>query len=294
MKNNDLNLDLILTEKLIINATTQRWDNFYSFYKHMHPTIEFFYIIQGTLNVNISNHIVTCSENDFLLIPPNVVHTLYLTTKAPCVFKLVHFSTDILSQLSLEKALGSSIDIISALNSCYTLYYKTSNNPQIHYLVSEIVSEYNKTNIFSNSSSNLYLIQLLLHILDSSKINFSKSVSANSNQNLYINKTLTYIKQNYNTKFLISDLADSLHISSRYLSKIFYEHMNMTLLSYINVYRMNQAIELMQNTDLTLTEIALKIGMNDSQHFSKLFHSIIGSTPFQYRKELKLQTKTSL
>ena len=62
--------------------------------------------------------------------------------------------------------------------------------------------------------------------------------------------------------------------------------MNLTILNYINLYRINQAIELMPDAGLTLTNIAALIGLKDSQHFSKLFRSIIGLPPNQYRKLL--------
>ena len=60
--------------------------------------------------------------------------------------------------------------------------------------------------------------------------------------------------------------------------------MNVSLGNYINIYRINRAIFLMEHTDLTLTEIAGKVGIKDSQHFSKLFFQIIGMTPSNYRK----------
>lgn len=85
---------------------------------------------------------------------------------------------------------------------------------------------------------------------------------------------------------MIQDIADHLNISARYLSKVFFQHMNLTILNYINIYRMNQAIDLMLNTDLTLTHIASQIGLKDSQHFSRLFRNIIGISPNRYRKLL--------
>lgn len=60
--------------------------------------------------------------------------------------------------------------------------------------------------------------------------------------------------------------------------------MNLTLANYINIYRINQAIQLMSTTDMSLVDIALSIGLNDAQHFSKLFYKIINMTPGKYRK----------
>ena len=42
----------------------------------------------------------------------------------------------------------------------------------------------------------------------------------------------------------------------------------------------------MQNTSLTLTEIALQVGFNDSQHYSKVFMNVINATPSHYRKAI--------
>ena len=103
-------------------------------------------------------------------------------------------------------------------------------------------------------------------------------------QNSYVAYALNYIHDHYTTKILQEDIAIQLQISVRYLSKIFKSYMGVTLSNYINIYRINCSIELMQNTNLTLTEIALQVGFKDSQHYSKVFMNIINETPSQYRK----------
>lgn len=82
------------------------------------------------------------------------------------------------------------------------------------------------------------------------------------------------------------NLAQQLQISVRYLSKLFKSYMGVTLSNYINIYRINRSIQLMQTTSLTLTEIALQVGFTDSQHYSKVFKNIINEAPSQYRKAI--------
>ena len=60
--------------------------------------------------------------------------------------------------------------------------------------------------------------------------------------------------------------------------------MTITLSNYINIYRINKSIDLMQDTDKSLTEIAQMVGLKDSQHYSKLFMTVIGESPSSYRK----------
>lgn len=140
--------------------------------------------------------------------------------------------------------------------------------------------------MFSRPQMNLLMSELLIHLLQLSDKDFSSYTQKYSAQNMYVMSALQYIEQNYADKIEVGDIADQLHISSRYLNKLFQKHTNMTLLNYINVFRMNQAILLMTDPQLTLTEIASRVGMNDSQHFSKLFKSVIGSSPSLFWKTL--------
>ena len=151
--------------------------------------------------------------------------------------------------------------------------------------IQKIITAFQKGTSFSYTYSNLCLTALLLHCIEiSGKKLCYYSQSQHTGQNEYISFTIKYIQQNYTSKIQIKDISDKLGISSRYLSKIFLDHMGMTLLNYINTYRMNQAIRLIADTDMTMTEIADHIGMNDSQHFSKLFKKEFSLSPTEYRK----------
>ena len=98
---------------------------------------------------------------------------------------------------------------------------------------------------------------------------------------------MNYIQTHYATKILQEDIAQQLHISVRYLSKLFKSYMGVTLSNYINIYRINRSIELMQDTNLTLTEIALQVGFKDSQHYSQsLWEALFNATPSQIQENV--------
>lgn len=278
--------DIILTEDIIQSATIQERSDFYTFAKHIHENIELYQIAEGTCKMEIGNQLIKCEKDDFILILPNIAHSFFLTEKGNCRFKHIHFSPKAFSKISLEKITGCPMDFLTSLTfSCdYFLHMKADET--ISYLFQKIVTVFRTGTSFSASYSNLYLAELLLHIIEISEKDLSSYSKKHSEQNDYVSFALKYIQENYKEKIVIKDISDKLNISPSYLSKIFFNHMNMTLLSYINTYRMNQAVTLIANTDMTMTEIADKIGMNDSQHFSKLFKSTIGSTPCQYRKIL--------
>lgn len=278
-----------LCESSISGAAVQHRKNHYHFAKHLHTSIEMYLIKSGVCFMTIGDTTIECTKNDFVMILPNVVHSFYLTDEAECSFYHIHFSPEILSHITLEK--GSSINLMHSLLFCCTPFHKQTATKEMTELFLAIIDLYNTNREpIASANINLYILQLILIILHSCESS-TDGHSLVKTQSNYISFTLNYIEQHYMDKILIPDIAKKLNISSRYLSKLFSQYMNLSLANYINVYRINRAIELMDTTNLTFTEISGMIGLKDSQHFSKLFFHIIGTTPSQYKKFMLKQNK---
>ncbi len=54
-------------------------------------------------------------------------------------------------------------------------------------------------------------------------------------------------------------------------------------MQYITLLRIGKAKEMLWNTDKSITEIAMSIGFNSSQYFSRVFKNYVGVTPGEYR-----------
>lgn len=275
-----------ITEESIISAVLQYRDEYYKFGKHIHNTFEVYHFLSGECEMDIGSKIVDCVKGDFVLIMPNTVHSFYLKDKNPCTFNHIHFSPALFERIFLNSPDGYDISLVSALVFKNNSYYMAEADEKLGTLVSDIIEKFASDTPLSKAFINIYLTEMLLHILEMSGYNHTLSKHSDSKKE-YVFFALSYIHENYTSKILIDDIASSLNISSRYLSKIFFEQMNITILTYINTYRINQSIDLMINTTLSLTEIADRIGLKDSQHFSKLFRNIMGITPNKYRKMVK-------
>ena len=104
----------------------------------------------------------------------------------------------------------------------------------------------------------------------------------------YIIKEITdYIKYNYNEKLMINDLAQKFFLNQSYLSGLFKEETGKPFTSYLVECRLKKAVELLETTDLSSSEISARVGYEDYFHFSKLFKKHIGMSPANYRKSLK-------
>jgi len=100
-----------------------------------------------------------------------------------------------------------------------------------------------------------------------------------------VERVLVFLRENYDQDVEFTQIADSFHISSAYLSKIFKDQVGMTPSRYRNEYRINVAKELLVKTELPLRTIAEKAGFTDQFYFSKIFKKLTGQSPAQFREE---------
>ena len=99
-----------------------------------------------------------------------------------------------------------------------------------------------------------------------------------------VQKVRDYVATSYTTPFSREDIADVLGVSSAYVSRIFRRSTGMALWDYVNHYRVDRACELLERTDMTVTEVAFAVGYNDPAYFSRVFRTETGKSPLQYRK----------
>ncbi len=117
-------------------------------------------------------------------------------------------------------------------------------------------------------------LQQLLNLLDSSNL-FTQKCSAT---------IMNYIKQNYTHKITLEDLAEHMHFSPAYISRIFHKETGTTLNSYINRYRIDKAKDLLENSHLPIKQIAVMVGFGNISHFNRVFKEITGKVPAEARK----------
>jgi AraC-like DNA-binding protein len=80
------------------------------------------------------------------------------------------------------------------------------------------------------------------------------------------------------------EIAGHVGISADYLTDCFRQELGITPVTYLNRYRLRQARELLENTDLKITQIALAVGFSESAHFTRTFQREMGVSPRAYRR----------
>lgn len=100
----------------------------------------------------------------------------------------------------------------------------------------------------------------------------------------YFIQAVEYIKNNYSYDIKISDVARYVGIDRTYLYKIFIEEEGVSPMQYLIQWRIHLACNMLSDTKMPITQIALSAGFKDVQSFCKHFKKQKNITPLQYRK----------
>ena len=100
---------------------------------------------------------------------------------------------------------------------------------------------------------------------------------------------IQHIENNYYKSLSLEELAQKSFYNPSYFSRIFKELYGKTLTEYITEKRINEAIKLLENSEMTIEEICRKVGYADKKHFYRMFKQKMNLTPGQYRRETVLR-----
>ncbi|MBO5789085.1 MAG: helix-turn-helix domain-containing protein [Clostridia bacterium] len=94
-----------------------------------------------------------------------------------------------------------------------------------------------------------------------------------------------YLDAHYNEKITLEDMAKEFSVNKFYLTRIFKENYNCSIVSYLNAKRIEQAKYLLRSTSKTAEEIARLCGIPDACYFHRVFQKSEGVNPGTYRKQ---------
>lgn len=113
---------------------------------------------------------------------------------------------------------------------------------------------------------------------------------ASSEKKELIAQILSLVEENiYNPSLSVVFLADKVHLSVNYLRNIFKENTGDSLSGYITQKKLELICDLLQNSDMPLSDISDKLGFSTKNYFFTFFKKHMGMTPNDYRRKWKEQ-----
>ncbi len=96
-----------------------------------------------------------------------------------------------------------------------------------------------------------------------------------------------YMRENIEKRVTLKQMADYMGYSPSHLSMVFHKETGHSPLSYLNLMRIETACQWLTDTSQKVNQICHKVGIDDPYYFSRLFRSIKGCSPVEYRAQEK-------
>ena len=96
---------------------------------------------------------------------------------------------------------------------------------------------------------------------------------------------ISYLRTNYQENISLDDVAKAVGFSTSECCRLFKKITGDTIVSYLRSYRLSRSVELLEETDLSVSQIAYESGFSGASYYIESFKRELNMTPLQYRRE---------
>lgn len=248
-----------------------------SYAPHLHDDAELVVLFGGKAVAIVGGKEYTMEDGDAAVIFPNVVHSFAQVSEKVETGKFI-FSADELPELKGE------------------LFSDAPDNPIVKAdvmqknglirLAREVLSEYDFSSVAVRKA---YLTLLTGKLLALPSLADRRKVALPSTG--AVSQIVDYCKNNFRENITVSAVAKAVFVSEGYVSRVFSDKLKIGFRAYINGLRLNYAVKLLSENNLTVTEVAFESGFSCLRTFNRVFFETFGCSPKKYVTATKTAIK---
>lgn len=254
-------------------------------HRHSHTSYEIHYTAKGKGTVIIEGERYPVYENILYVTGPDVEHAQMSDPADPILEYCLY--------LNCRQSRGKSQDFSMNLFR-ETKFWFGEDQEGVFSVLSQLIEEQRNSNPDSGEMTEALLRQIL--VLLTRTYRKSRQISEQNQKTRFFSDAKMYpaiedaFFYGYQT-IQLDDLAKMLHLSHRQTQRFLQEHYGMTFSQKRAEARMAAAAQMLINTEMTISEIAEKVGFSSGEHFSNAFRRQFQTAPSYYRKVTALAQK---
>ena len=154
------------------------------------------------------------------------------------------------------------------------------DNMRFYNTVQNIITEFSEKKIYFREKSSAMLKELLIDI-------YRAELKKSENSSEAVEKAVMYIKSNYSEKISNKDIASVAGYHEYHLNRLFIKHTGMTMHRYILETRLEEAKNMLINSEMKIYQISEKCGFSSTAHFTSYFSKNFGYSPSKYKEDIR-------
>ncbi|WP_121612585.1 AraC family transcriptional regulator [Mesobacillus foraminis] len=250
---------------------------------HWHEEIQFVLVTKGEAIFQINEEEVSVQEGEGLFINSGCLHMARDEVHSGSTY----ICLNVASRFILSQELYTTFVIP---------YIQATNIPFLHLQPRElwsanILSSIIKISQLIKQDSPYYEIEIsvLLSLMWKNLISNGFELEyeqAEVSKSHRMKQMLNWIHLHYAEKILLDDIARAGHLSRSECCRYFKRMLKKTPLNYVNDYRIQKSLILLQQPESNVTEVGYQVGFNSTSYFIDRFRKSMNTTPFAYKKAL--------
>ncbi len=141
---------------------------------------------------------------------------------------------------------------------------------------------------YAQSSLRLGAKDILLKPIEAKLLieTIERVIGYNYTDNQILNDILAYIHNNFYEDIQLNECTKKFHTSPNQITRMFKKYFEVSFITYLNKVRIEKSKELLKDSELSIKEVASRVGYNNINYFYKTFKSITGITPKTFKKNV--------
>ena len=255
---------------------------------HTHSMLEISCIKSGSGNYHIGDKTYSIAEHDVFIINNSEPHCIRLQSGQEVVNMVIHFESEFIWNNLLSSIDYNFLQVFFERSESFS-HMLDRNNPSTKKIY-DLLLEIEEESLLNLPASDLAIKIKLQSIFVEIIRNFDYIDTTVNSERIRHDKeamkmAINYITENIGETIKLEDLASVAFMSPSYFSSIFKKYNGIPPFEYIAQKRIQKSIEYIKSSSLSMTEIALLCGYNNSTSFIKSFKKVTGKTPSFYRKK---------
>lgn len=232
---------------------------------HWHSYFEYIEILEGSMTITVGQTSYPVSRGDIVFVNSGLFHTG--TSENGCMLRAL---------IVPASEWNGSLPDLSFLMPDYNPVI--GKNAELSQLLTLVYKEYSVEHAYQSAAIRALLSLLNIYICR------IFALTGELKHNAAVKKAAEFILKNFSSDITVEELADHVNLSKFHFSRLFKEITGLSPIVYLTRVRISRAIVLMEQTDLTMTEISSACGFSSPNYFNRVFKAFTGSTPHKYKK----------
>lgn len=258
---------------------------------HSHSFLEVLCVMRGSCYNYIQEQKLEMQTGDICIISPNTRHAVSVFSDDCIVFNII------LRTSTFETAFFGTLSENDVLSDFFmrTLYhspthpyllFRTRGDHELFNYVGYAYEEFTGNRQYKNRMLNSIIDAFFITLLRNHGANVIVPSLTKDDQNENLMFILKYMQEHFATVTL-KELSRFFNYSERQLQRIIKASTGMSFSENIQQLRMNHAVRLLDNPDISIAVIAEELGYSDTSNFRQAFKKCYAITPLEYRNKTR-------